>query len=84
MMASSLRAKAKLVSVIVTLMIVFERVLTHVDAEIKSCPHCESETRGAFPKAFAGPVQYGAGVKAYVLNLVIAQMISLKRAQYAI
>ena len=64
--------------------IVFERVLTHVDAEIKSCPHCETETRGAFPKAFAGPVQYGAGVKAYVLNLVIAQMISLKRAQYAI
>ncbi len=64
--------------------IVFEKVLTHVDAEIKSCPHCEGETRGAFPKAFAGPVQYGAGVKAYVLNLVIAQMISLKRAQYAI
>ena len=64
--------------------IVFEKVVTHVDAEIKSCPHCETETRGAFPKVFAGPVQYGAGVKAYVLNLVIAQMISLKRAQYAI
>ncbi|MHB8252180.1 MAG: IS66 family transposase [Acidiferrobacter sp.] len=64
--------------------IVFEKVMTHVDAEIKSCPHCETETRGAFPEAFAGPVQYGAGIKAYVLNLVIAQMISLKRAQYAI
>ena len=61
--------------------IVFEKVLTHVDAEIKSCPHCETETRGAFPEAFAGPVQYGAGIKAYVLNLVIAQMIALKRAQ---
>ena len=47
--------------------------------------HClQSETRGAFPKAFAGPVQYGAGIKAYVLNLVIAQMISLKRVQQSI
>ena len=64
--------------------IVFEKVLTHVDAEIKSCPHCESKTRGAFPKAFSGPVQYGAGVKAYVLNLVIAQMVSLKRAQQSL
>ncbi len=64
--------------------IVFEKVVTHVDAEIKSCPHCESETRGAFPEAFAGPVQYGAGIKAYVLNLVIAQMIALKRVQQSI
>ena len=64
--------------------IVFEKVVTHVDAEIKSCPHCESKTRGAFPKAFAGPVQYGAGIKAYVLNLVIAQMVSLKRAQQSL
>lgn len=64
--------------------IVFEKVMTHVDAEIKSCPHCESETRGAFPETFAGPLQYGAGIKAYVLNLVIAQMISLQRAQHAI
>lgn len=64
--------------------IVFEKVLTHVDAEIKSCPHCAGETRGAFPEAFAGPVQYGLGVKAYVLNLVIAQMISLKRVQQSV
>ena len=64
--------------------IVFEKVMSHVDAEIKSCPHCETETCGAFPKAFSGPLQYGAGIKAYVLNLVIAQMISLKRAQQSI
>ena len=50
-----------------------------MDAEITSCPHGESETRGAFLKACAGPVPYGLGVKATVLNLVIAQMISLKR-----
>jgi len=64
--------------------IVFEKVIRHVDAEIKSCPHCDHETRGAFPAAFSGPVQYGAGVKAFVLNLVIAQMVSLKRAQQMI
>ena len=29
-------------------------------------------------------MQYGAGIKAYVLNLVIAQMISLQRAQLVI
>jgi transposase len=64
--------------------IVFEKVLTHVDAEIKSCPQCRGEVRGTFPEAFSGPVQYGAGIKAYVLNLLIAQMLSLKRAQQSI
>jgi len=64
--------------------IVFEKVVSHVDAEIKSCPHCGSETRAPFPETFAGPVQYGTGIKAYALNLLIAQMISLKRVQDSI
>jgi transposase len=64
--------------------IVFEKVVTHVDAEIKTCPNCEAETRGPFPEAFSGPLQYGAGIKAYVLNLLLAQMISLKRVQQSI
>ena len=64
--------------------IVFEKVLSHVDAEIKSCPHCGAETRAPFPEAFCGPVQYGAGIKAFALNLLIAQMISLKRVQHSI
>jgi transposase len=64
--------------------IVFEKVLSHVDAEIKSCPHCGTETRAPFPETFSGPVQYGAGIKAYALNLLIAQMISLKRVQHSI
>ena len=64
--------------------IVFEKVVTHVDAEIKSCPQCGREVHGAFPKTFSGPVQYGAGIKAYVLNLLIAQMLSLKRVQQMI
>lgn len=61
--------------------IVFEKVVSHVDAEIKHCPQCRLQTRGPFPEAFAGPLQYGSGIKAYVLNLRIAQMLSLKRVQ---
>ena len=64
--------------------IVFEKVLSHVDAEIKSCPHCGAQTRAPFPEAFSGPLQYGSGIKAYALNLLIAQMISLKRVQHSI
>ena len=64
--------------------IVFEKVVSHVDAEIKSCPHCGSDTRAPFPESFSGPVQYGSGIKAYALNLLIAQVISLKRVQHSI
>ena len=64
--------------------IVFEKVLSHVDAEIKSCPHCGAETRAPFPETFCGPMQYGSGIKAYALNLLIAQMVSLQRVQQAI
>ena len=31
-----------------------------------------------------GPLQYGAGVKSYVINLLISQMVSLKRVQQSI
>jgi len=64
--------------------IVFEKVLSHVDAEIKPCPHCAAVTRAPFPESFCGPVQYGAGIKAYALHLLIAQMVSLKRVQHSI
>ena len=64
--------------------IVFEKVVMHVDAEIKPCPHCGEKNRGAFPEAFSGPLQYGSGIRAYLLNLLIAQMISLKRVQQSV
>jgi transposase len=64
--------------------IIFEKVLCHVDAEIKQCPRCEARTKGRFPADMAGPIQYGPGVKAYVLNLLIAQMVSLKRVQQSV
>jgi len=64
--------------------IVFEKVVTHVDAEVKRCPQCREPTRGPFPEAFCGALQYGPGIKAYALNLLIAQMLSLKRVQQSI
>jgi transposase len=64
--------------------IIFEKVVCHVDAEIKDCPHCQTRIKGHFPADMPGPLQYGPGVKAYILNLLIAQMVSLKRVQQSI
>ena len=59
--------------------IVFEKVVRHADAQIKHCPRCHAETRARFPHGMPGPLQYGPGIKAYVVHLLIAQMLSLKR-----
>lgn len=64
--------------------IVFEKVVSHVDAEIKQCPHCGTQSKGTFPREMAGPLQYGPGIRAYVLNLLLAQMLSLKRVQQSL
>jgi transposase-like protein len=64
--------------------IVFEKVVCHVDAEIKQCPTCQAKTKGAFPRDLSGPLQYGPGIKAYALNLLVAQMVSLKRVQQSL
>jgi transposase len=59
--------------------IVIETRIDHVDAQIKTCPGCQTRNTGAFPTHLAGPVQYGLGVKATVLNLLITQRVSLNR-----
>ena len=59
--------------------IVFEKTLTHLDAERKHCPRCHTDTRAPFPSDMSAPVQYGDGLKAYVVHLLVAQMLSLKR-----
>jgi transposase len=59
--------------------IVFEKVVTHVDAEIKVCPRCAKSTKGTFPPGLTGPLQYGGGIKAFALHLLVAQMLSLNR-----
>ena len=61
--------------------IVFEKVVEHVDAEVKECPECDAQVKGVFPKDLHGPLQYGYGLKAYVVNLIICQMVALNRVQ---
>lgn len=53
--------------------IVFEKVVEHVDAEIKQCPVCDSTAKGQFPSDMQGPLQYGEGLKAFVINLLVCR-----------
>ena len=64
--------------------IVFEKVVHHADAQVKHCPRCHTETRAPFPDSMPGPLQYGNGLKAYVVHLLVAQMLSLKRVAYSV
>ena len=61
--------------------IVFEKVVEHVDAEIKQCPTCHATVKGRFPADMQGPLQYGDGLKAFVINLLICQTVALNRVQ---
>ena len=61
--------------------IVFETVIEHVDAEIKYCDNCDSTVKGKFPSDMPGPLQYGDGLKAFIISLLVCQMISLNRVQ---
>jgi len=59
--------------------IVFEKRVDHIDAEVKKCPSCSSTTKGKFPVNMSGPLQYGNGIKSYVIQLLVMQMMSLNR-----
>ncbi len=59
--------------------IVFVTQQTHVDAEIKHCPACDATNQGEFPQDMPGPLQYGAGIIAYTVHLLISQMVALRR-----
>lgn len=61
--------------------IVFEKTVEHVDVEVKLCVNCDSTVKGQFPSDMPGPLQYGNGLKAYIISLLICQMIALNRAQ---
>lgn len=61
--------------------IIFEKRQENFDTEVKKCPACLKITKGKFPKWVSGPLQYGNGIKAYVIQLLVKQMISLNRAK---
>ena len=58
----------------------FTVVEVKADAEIKDCPECRARTKGRFPENMPGPLQYGNGIKAFVINLLVTQMVSSSRA----
>lgn len=61
--------------------IVFEKVVEHIDAEVKECPSCKATIKGRFPDDMPGKLQYGNGLKAFAVHLIICQMVSLNRVQ---
>jgi transposase-like protein len=61
--------------------IFFEKVAEHVDAEIKQCPNCKSTVKGVFPEDMVGKLQYGNGLKAFAIHLIVSQMVALNRVQ---
>ena len=42
------------------------------DAEIKDCPECRARTKGRFPENMPGPLQYGDGIRALTIDLLVA------------
>ena len=64
--------------------LLFEKGVSHVEAEIKSCPRCHAVTKGTFPADLSGPLQYGTGIKAFVLHLLTAQRVALKRVRQTV
>ena len=52
-----------------------------MDAEIKQCPTCKTTVKAKFPTDMHGPLQYGEGLKAFVINLLVCQMVALNRVQ---
>ncbi len=61
--------------------IVFEKIVEHIDAEIKECPNCQATAKGGFPEDMPGNLQYGNGLKAFAIHLIISQMVALNRVQ---
>lgn len=61
--------------------IVFEKVVEHIDAEVKQCPNCQTTVKGIFPRDMPGKLQYGNGLKAFAVHLIISQMVALNRVQ---
>jgi transposase len=59
--------------------IIFEKTVEHIDVESKQCPSCHATTKSTFPEDMHGPLQYGNGIKAYVVQLMVTQMLSLER-----
>jgi transposase-like protein len=61
--------------------IVFEKTVEHFDAEVKECPRCHEINKAEFPKDVHGKLQYGNGLKAFIIHLMISQMVAVNRVK---
>lgn len=61
--------------------VIFQKTIEHFDAEVKQCPYCHAKTKAKHPKDLHSNLQYGPGIKAFVINLLIAQMVAVNRVQ---
>ncbi len=61
--------------------IFFEKTVEHFDAEIKTCQQCQTTNKAQFPSDLHGKLQYGNGIKAFVVQLMVSQMVAINRVQ---
>ena len=54
-------------------------IAQRVEAEVQQCPACQARSKAPFPASMPGPVQYGSGLQAFSINLLVAHMLSLRR-----
>jgi transposase len=54
------------------------QVVEH-QVEIKCCPGCGAQTKGAFPQGVEAPVQYGLGVASTIVYLNQEQLLPMER-----
>lgn len=58
--------------------------VTEHQAEVKSCPHCQSLNRGCFPGEVNSVVQYGAQIKGLMVYLLDYQLLPSERVRQLI
>jgi transposase-like protein len=59
--------------------IIYEIRRKKVSVEIRKCGECGETTKGEFPEGMDGPLQYGIGIKAAIINYLMVQMFSYER-----
>jgi len=60
--------------------IAFEIVEWRVEAGTKVCPHCGNRTSERVPDGMPGPLQHGADLHAFTVELPVERMLSQRRA----
>jgi transposase-like protein len=62
-------------------MLYLKKTVEHFDAEIKECHRCHETTKAEFPKDIHGKLQYGNGLKAFIIHLIVSQMVAVNRVK---